>query len=96
VAAERELRKKLLAAGASARDRCGAGLAARPLGPVTRRSGRYVEGTRRTGCQFRIAQRSARSDNADGPRMAGLLSVFAEFEHEILRERIRAGIAEAS
>jgi DNA invertase Pin-like site-specific DNA recombinase len=27
--------------------------------------------------------------------MAGLLSVFAEFEHEILRERIRAGIAEA-
>jgi DNA invertase Pin-like site-specific DNA recombinase len=27
--------------------------------------------------------------------MAGLLSVFAEFEHEILRERIRSGIAEA-
>ena len=27
--------------------------------------------------------------------MAGLLSVFAAFEHEILRERIRAGIAEA-
>src|SRR5579863_6617294 len=31
-----------------------------------------------------------------GRAMAGLLSVFAEFEHEILRERIRAGIAEAS
>ena len=30
-----------------------------------------------------------------GRAMAGLLSVFAEFEHEILRERIRAGIAEA-
>ena len=30
-----------------------------------------------------------------GRTMAGLLSVFAEFEHEILRERIRAGIAEA-
>jgi putative DNA-invertase from lambdoid prophage Rac len=27
--------------------------------------------------------------------LAGLLSVFAAFEHEILRERIRAGIAEA-
>src|SRR6202162_3091398 len=27
--------------------------------------------------------------------MAGLLSVFAAFEHEVLRERIRAGIAEA-
>jgi len=30
-----------------------------------------------------------------GRAMTGLLSVFAEFEHEILRERIRAGIAEA-
>ena len=30
-----------------------------------------------------------------GRAMAGLLSVFAEFEHEILRERIRACIAEA-
>ena len=30
-----------------------------------------------------------------GSVMAGLLSVFAEFEHEILRERIRAGLVEA-
>jgi putative DNA-invertase from lambdoid prophage Rac len=30
-----------------------------------------------------------------GRAMAGLLSVFAAFEQEILRERIRAGIAEA-
>ena len=30
-----------------------------------------------------------------GRAMAGLLSVFAAFEHDILRERIRAGIAEA-
>ncbi len=30
-----------------------------------------------------------------GRAMAGLLSVFAAFEHEIVRERIRAGIAEA-
>jgi putative DNA-invertase from lambdoid prophage Rac len=30
-----------------------------------------------------------------GRAMAGLLSVFAEFEHEILRERIRAGLIEA-
>ena len=30
-----------------------------------------------------------------GRAMAGRLSVFAEFEHEILRERIRAGIVEA-
>src|ERR1700730_3900211 len=32
---------------------------------------------------------------ATGRAVAGLLSVFAEFEHEILRERIRAEIAEA-
>jgi putative DNA-invertase from lambdoid prophage Rac len=30
-----------------------------------------------------------------GRAMAALLAVFAEFEHSILRERIRAGIAEA-
>jgi putative DNA-invertase from lambdoid prophage Rac len=27
--------------------------------------------------------------------MAGLLAVFAEFEREILRERVRAGLAQA-
>src|ERR1700731_1352085 len=30
-----------------------------------------------------------------GRAMAGLLSVFAEFEHEILRDRIRAGLTHA-
>ncbi len=30
-----------------------------------------------------------------GRAMAGMLAVFAEFEREILRERVRAGIAEA-
>jgi putative DNA-invertase from lambdoid prophage Rac len=30
-----------------------------------------------------------------GRAMAGLLSVFAAFEHEVLRERVRAGLAEA-
>lgn len=30
-----------------------------------------------------------------GRAMAGLLSVFAQFEHEILRERVRAGLAHA-
>lgn len=30
-----------------------------------------------------------------GRAMAGLLSVFAEFEHAILCERVRAGLAEA-
>ena len=30
-----------------------------------------------------------------GRAMAGLLSVFAEFEREIIRERVKAGIAQA-
>ena len=30
-----------------------------------------------------------------GRAMAGLLAVFAEFEHDVLRERVRAGLAEA-
>ncbi len=30
-----------------------------------------------------------------GRAMAGLLSVFAEFEHDIIRERVKAGIANA-
>jgi DNA invertase Pin-like site-specific DNA recombinase len=30
-----------------------------------------------------------------GRAMAGLLAVFAEFEREIMRERVRAGIAHA-
>lgn len=30
-----------------------------------------------------------------GRAMAGLLAIFAEFEREILKERVRAGIAQA-
>jgi DNA invertase Pin-like site-specific DNA recombinase len=32
---------------------------------------------------------------ATGRAMAGLLSVFAQFEHDLLRDRVRAGLAEA-
>ncbi len=32
---------------------------------------------------------------ASGRAMAGMLAVFAEFEHEIIKERVRAGIAQA-
>jgi len=85
-AAERGLREKLLAASGSARDRCRAGLAAGSLAPVTRRSGRHVEGTCRTGFTEALDLTTA-----TGRAMTGLLSVFAECEHEILRERIRAG-----
>ncbi len=30
-----------------------------------------------------------------GRAVAGLLAVFAEFEYDVLRERVRAGLAEA-
>jgi len=30
-----------------------------------------------------------------GRALAGMLAVFAEFEHEILRERVKGGIAQA-
>ena len=46
----------------------------------------------------RLSYRSRKrwiSPTPTGRAMAGLFSVFAAFEHEILRERIRAGIAEA-
>jgi hypothetical protein len=36
-----------------------------------------------------------RHDNPTGRAMAGMLAVFAEFEREILRERVKAGIAQA-
>jgi DNA invertase Pin-like site-specific DNA recombinase len=32
---------------------------------------------------------------ATGRAMVGLLAVFAQFEHDLLRERVRAGLAEA-
>ena len=32
---------------------------------------------------------------ASGRAMAGMLAIFAEFEREILRERVKAGIAQA-
>jgi DNA invertase Pin-like site-specific DNA recombinase len=32
---------------------------------------------------------------ATGRAMAGLLSILAQFEHDLLRERVRAGLAEA-
>ena len=51
-AAERELREKLLDRGATSRDRCRAGLATGPVGPVTGRSGRHFEGTGGTRCRL--------------------------------------------
>lgn len=56
-----------------------------PMGPVADRAGR----------RLRIAERGAGPDDPEGRALAGTLAVFAEFEREVLRERVRAGIAQA-
>src|SRR5450755_3965747 len=94
-AAERELREKLLAAARRREidvvlvwrlDRWGRSLV--DLG-VT------LKDLAELGVAFVSLTEALDLTTPTGRAMAGLLSVFAAFEHEILRERIRAGIAEA-
>jgi DNA invertase Pin-like site-specific DNA recombinase len=94
-AAERELREKLLAAARRREidvvlvwrlDRWG-----RSLIDLVVTLKKLAE----LGVSFVSLTEALDLTTAAGRAMAGLLSVFAEFEHDILRERIRAGIAEA-
>jgi len=43
---------------------------------------------------FSLAERGARPNDAGGRAFAGMLAVFAEFERDILRDRVKAGIAQ--
>ena len=54
-----------------------------------------LEGTGTSGRRFRVAHRSTGSDHANGPRDGRVAGRFREFEHEILRERTKAGLAQA-
>lgn len=47
------------------------------------------------GVSFVSLNESLDLTTPSGKALAGMLAVFAEFEREILRERVRAGIAEA-
>jgi len=47
------------------------------------------------GVGFVFADRGPGPDTPSGRAMAGMLAVFAEFDHEILRERVGAGLAQA-
>jgi len=94
-AAERELREKLLAAARRREidvvivwrlDRWGRSLVDLVV---------TLKELAELGVSFVSLTEALDLTTATGRAMAGLLSVFAEFEHEILRERIRAGIAEA-
>jgi putative DNA-invertase from lambdoid prophage Rac len=94
-AAERELREKLLAAARRREidvvlvwrlDRWGRSLADLVV---------TLKELAELGVGFVSLTEALDLTTPTGRAMAGLLSVFAEFEHEILRQRIRAGIAEA-
>jgi hypothetical protein len=89
--AVRQLREKIAGGGAPPRDRCGAGVAVGSLGPVGNGSAGDASGTGASRRRIRLADRGAGSHHAGGRAMAGLLAVFAAFEREILRERVRAG-----
>ncbi len=83
-AAERELREKLMAAPRRREIDVVLVWPTGPVGSVAGRSGRNLKRTGGTGCRFRIA--SQRKPSLDlttptGRAMAGLLSVFAAFEH---------------
>ena len=94
-AAERELREKLLAAARRREidvvlvwrlDRWGRSLADLVV---------TLKELAELGVGFVSLTEALDLTTPTGRAMAGLLSVFAEFEHEILRERIRAGLVEA-
>jgi putative DNA-invertase from lambdoid prophage Rac len=95
-AAERELREKLMAAARRRReidvvlvwrlDRWGRSLVDLVV---------TLKELAELGVAFLSLTEALDLTTPTGRAMAGLLSVFAAFEHEILRERIRAGIAEA-
>jgi putative DNA-invertase from lambdoid prophage Rac len=94
-AAERELREKLMAAARRREidvvlvwrlDRWGRSLADLAV---------TLKELAELGVGFVSLTEALDLTTPSGRAMAGLLSVFAEFEREILRERIRAGIVEA-
>ncbi len=94
-ASERELRQKLMAAARRREidvvlvwrlDRWGRSL----LDLIT-----TLEELKDLGVGFVSLTEALDLTTPTGHAMAGLLSVFAAFEHEILRERVRAGLAHA-
>ena len=54
-----------------------------------------LEGLSHLGVGFVSLTEALDLTTPTGRAMAGLLSVFAAFEHDVLRERVRAGLAEA-
>ena len=61
----------------------------------SRRSHRHLAGIDGPESRLRLVERGADLTTPSGRAFAGMLAVFAEFERDILRDRVRAGIAQA-
>jgi len=77
------------------RDRRGAGMAAGPLGRSVTDLLATLQELEHLGVGFVSLTEALDLTTPAGRAMAALLAVFAEFEREILRERVRAGLAHA-
>jgi hypothetical protein len=80
---------------AAARDRCRAGLAVGSLGPFSDGPGATLQELTDLNVGFVSLTEALDLTTSTGRAMAGMLAVFAAFEHDILRERVRAGLAYA-
>ena len=65
------------------------------MGPIRRRPGFDATGLQHLGVGFVSLTKALGLTTPAGRAMAGILAVFAEFEREILRERVRAGLDHA-
>src|SRR5229473_1773890 len=81
--------------GAPTRDRYRAGLAAGPMGASLADLVVTLKELAELGVGFVSLTKALDLTTPAGRAMAGLLAVFAEFEREILRERVRAGLDHA-
>jgi Resolvase, N terminal domain len=80
---------------AASRDRCGVGIAAGRMGRSLADLVVTLNELNELGVGFVSLNEALDLRTPTGRAMASLLSVFAEFEHAILCERVRAGLAEA-
>jgi DNA invertase Pin-like site-specific DNA recombinase len=65
------------------------------LGSLGHRPAQHLQELEHLGVGFVSLTEALDLTTPAGRAMAGLLAVFAEFEREILRERVRAGLAHA-
>jgi DNA invertase Pin-like site-specific DNA recombinase len=93
-ASQRQLREKLLEA-VRRREIDVVLVAVRSLGTIRGRPTGDSPGTAAPRRRLRLADEALDLTTPAGRAMAALLAVFAEFEREILRERVRAGLAHA-